>query len=315
MPAFNIGTRGLVYFHVRLRTGERDLHSGVFGGAALNALHALMQHARRRSWRMPDELRSGIAPPTDEERAGWAELDLGRRPCSTSRAPGRATSAPPRSSTSRTLAGPAVDVHGIVGGSPMLQKTVLPVEAEANVSIRLAPGQDVGGDRARVRAPPARGRARGRASSRSSAGRRRPPASSRPTRRRCGSRQDAFERVLGTRPLLLRSGGTLPIVPALADKGIPTILTGFELPEGTSTRRTSGCSSATSRSGSQAVARDCSSRFADALALAPTSCDGRVVVLLGTSHSWPNWRIASMIGRSAAPFAVSSYSTRGGDSA
>ena len=44
--------------------------------------------------------------------------------------------------------------------------------------------------------------------------------------------QDAFERVLGKRPLLLRSGGTLPIVPALADKGIPTILSGFDLPDG-----------------------------------------------------------------------------------
>ena len=42
--------------------------------------------------------------------------------------------------------------------------------------------------------------------------------------------QDAFERVLGRRPLLLRTGGTLPIVPALADKGIPTILSGFAVP-------------------------------------------------------------------------------------
>ena len=42
---------------------------------------------------------------------------------------------------------------------------------------------------------------------------------------------DAFERSVGTRPLLVRSGGTLPIVPALADKGIPTILTGFALPD------------------------------------------------------------------------------------
>jgi acetylornithine deacetylase/succinyl-diaminopimelate desuccinylase-like protein len=33
------------------------------------------------------------------------------------------------------------------------------------------------------------------------------------------------------RPLLIRSGGTLPIVPALADKGIPTVLTGFALPD------------------------------------------------------------------------------------
>ena len=43
--------------------------------------------------------------------------------------------------------------------------------------------------------------------------------------------QDAFERVLGVRPALIRSGGTLPIVAALADRGIPTIITGFSLPD------------------------------------------------------------------------------------
>jgi acetylornithine deacetylase/succinyl-diaminopimelate desuccinylase-like protein len=42
---------------------------------------------------------------------------------------------------------------------------------------------------------------------------------------------DAFERAIGVRPALVRSGGTLPIVPALADKGIPTIITGFALPD------------------------------------------------------------------------------------
>ena len=43
--------------------------------------------------------------------------------------------------------------------------------------------------------------------------------------------QDAFETAFGIRPILTRSGGTLPIMPALQDKGIPTILTGFALPE------------------------------------------------------------------------------------
>jgi acetylornithine deacetylase/succinyl-diaminopimelate desuccinylase-like protein len=43
--------------------------------------------------------------------------------------------------------------------------------------------------------------------------------------------QDAFESAFGVRPILTRSGGTLPIMPALMDKGIPTILTGFALPE------------------------------------------------------------------------------------
>jgi acetylornithine deacetylase/succinyl-diaminopimelate desuccinylase-like protein len=42
---------------------------------------------------------------------------------------------------------------------------------------------------------------------------------------------DAFERALGKRPALIRTGGTLPIVPALAGKGIPTVITGFGLPE------------------------------------------------------------------------------------
>ena len=41
----------------------------------------------------------------------------------------------------------------------------------------------------------------------------------------------AFERVLGVKPLLVRTGGTLPIVPALANKGIATVITGFALPE------------------------------------------------------------------------------------
>ncbi len=42
---------------------------------------------------------------------------------------------------------------------------------------------------------------------------------------------EAFERAMGRRPLLVRSGGTLPIVPALVDKGIATIVTGFATPE------------------------------------------------------------------------------------
>ncbi len=42
---------------------------------------------------------------------------------------------------------------------------------------------------------------------------------------------DAFERAFGVRPLLIRSGGTLPIVPALATHGIPAIITGFSLPD------------------------------------------------------------------------------------
>ena len=41
----------------------------------------------------------------------------------------------------------------------------------------------------------------------------------------------AFERVLGVKPLLIRAGGTLPLVPALTNRGIPAIISGFSLPD------------------------------------------------------------------------------------
>ncbi len=120
-------------------------------------------------------------------------------------------------------------MNGIVGGSPLLQKTVLPVEAEANVSIRLAPGQDHGEiaeafERLLREAAPRGTTLDVERWSSAPGGLIRPDA---PAVRLA---QDAFERVLGRRPLLLRTGGTLPIVPALADRGIPTILSGFALP-------------------------------------------------------------------------------------
>ena len=227
VPAFDLGVRGLIYYHLRLRTGERDLHSGVFGGAALNAAHALMT-TLEAVVPTPDELRSGVIPPTDEERRSWEALDPG----ATVLAEAGARPADPAAADEfyvRTLAGPAVDVHGIAVGEPNLQKTVLPVAAEANVSIRLAPGQgveEIDGTFQRLlgAAVPTGAELEIERWASSPAGL--IPAGSPAVR----LAQDAFERVLKRRPLLLRSGGTLPIIPTLSDKGIPTILSGFALP-------------------------------------------------------------------------------------
>ena len=43
--------------------------------------------------------------------------------------------------------------------------------------------------------------------------------------------QDAFEETTGVRPLLVRSGGSIPIVARLVGRGIPAIVTGFALAE------------------------------------------------------------------------------------
>ena len=233
VPLFNLSTRGLVYFHVTVRTGDRDLHSGVFGGAALNALHALTGALQAvvagESGRLPDPLRAGIAEPTEEELAGWGELTPGANEL----AGQGARPLDDRAAEDfyvRTFAEPSLDVNGIEGGSPQLQKTVLPVEAHANLSIRLAPGQDpeqIGPEVERLLREAAPDGADLEVSRLSSS----PPGLVDPESPAVQLGLEAFERALGTRPLLVRSGGTLPIVPALTDKGIPTILTGFALPD------------------------------------------------------------------------------------
>ena len=233
-PVFHVATRGLVYFHVSVRTGERDLHSGVFGGAALNANHALIETLHGvlpgEDGLPPAELRAGAAPPTEEELAAWQTLEPG----SALLADAGARAADSNAAADfyrRTWAEPAVDVNGMAGGEPQLQKTVLPVAAEANVSIRLAPGQDpdeiapVFEQLLREAAPEGADVEVVRWSSA-------PPGLIPPDALAIRLGLDAFESVIGTRPLLIRVGGTLPIVPALAEKGIPTVLTGFDLPEG-----------------------------------------------------------------------------------
>jgi acetylornithine deacetylase/succinyl-diaminopimelate desuccinylase-like protein len=232
VPAFNVATRGVVYFHVRVQTGMRDLHSGMYGGAAMNATHALMQTlggVLPRDGRLPKPLRAGIAAPTDEELAGWTALPSGAEEL----ADQGARPADPQGAEEfyvRTFAEPSIDVNGVLGGSPLLQKTVLPVQAEANVSIRLAPGQTV-----EEIAPAVERLLRESAPDgadleieRWSAA---PPGLVDPESPAIKLGQDAFERVLGARPLLVRSGGTLPIVPALSEKGIATVITGFGLPD------------------------------------------------------------------------------------
>ena len=232
VPEFAVATRGLVYFHLTVKTGERDLHSGLFGGAALNATHALMQTldgVRAKDGRMPEPLRAGLAPPTDEERAAWAELVPGEQMLA------EAAASPTDAQAAeefylRTTAEPALDVNGIAGGSPILQKTVLPVSAEANLSIRLAPGQHVEEIAAaveRLLREAAPNGAEVELERLSSAA----PGLVPPDAPAVQLAQDAFEQTMGRRPLLVRSGGTLPIVPALVDKGIPTIVTGFATPE------------------------------------------------------------------------------------
>jgi acetylornithine deacetylase/succinyl-diaminopimelate desuccinylase-like protein len=232
LPAFNVATRGLIYFHLTLRTGERDLHSGVYGGAALNAAHALVQILNAviaADGRLAEPLRHGLYLPTSEELEGWRNLPAGSQELADQGAKPKDGNAAEEFYV-RTFAEPALDVNGIDSGSPHLQKTVLPVQAAANVSIRLAPGQDpeeIAQSFERLLRDAVPPEAELEIELLSSAA----PGLVPPDSPAVQIGLAAFERVIGTRPALIRSGGTLPIVPALSNRGIPTIITGFSLPD------------------------------------------------------------------------------------
>lgn len=232
LPAFDLATRGLAYFHVTLRTGERDLHSGIYGGAALNAAHALIQTlgaVTAADGRLAEPLRAGILAPTPQELEDWGQLPAGDEVLAEQGArPMDARAA--QEFYLRTFAEPALDVNGIESGSPHLQKTVLPVHAVANVSIRLAPGQNpeqIGAALERLLRDAAPAGAQLEVELWSSA----PPGVVPAGAAAVALGLTAFERALGVRPALVRSGGTLPIVAALAQRRVPTIITGFSLPD------------------------------------------------------------------------------------
>ncbi len=233
LPAISIATRGLAAFNLRVRTGARDLHSGMYGNAAMNAIHVLSETLAGilpREGRVPDALRVGIAAVTDEERAGWDKQPAGAEVL---REAGAIPYDPKAADEFylRTTAETSVEVNGILGGKPGLKNTTVISEAQANFTVRLAPGQDP-----KVVAPEVERLLHEAAPEGATIEVEELEGSTRPGLVAVDApvikiAQDAFETAFGVRPILTRSGGTLPIMPALADKGIPTILTGFALPE------------------------------------------------------------------------------------
>lgn len=233
-PAFYIATRGTLAYHLHVRTGERDLHSGQFGGAALNAIEALMAilAAARRGpdGRLPAPLRAGaqpLPPPVEETLHLLPEplaylAEQGTHP---------ADALVGADMYHRLWAEPSFEVNAIGSGQPALRHMSIPCEAEAAVSLRLAPGQKADTVAAAFEALLASAAPAGASLTLTRRG-----ASDPAVLRRDGvlleAAADAFATEFGTRPLLIQAGGSLPLLTLLGELGIPTVMTGLDLPEG-----------------------------------------------------------------------------------
>jgi acetylornithine deacetylase/succinyl-diaminopimelate desuccinylase-like protein len=230
-PELVVATRGLVALDVDVQTGDRDLHSGHYGGTALNAIHALAQALTAlfsRDGRLPEPLRAGVSPPAKDEIAGWRGLPPG----SDELARVGAVPLDPKAAEEfyvRAFVEPSVDVTGIVGGKPGLRNTTLVSRASAGVTIRVAPGQDP--DELAATAEQLLRAALPEGATMDVAVESTPPAVLPRDTDAVRLASDAFAGVFGRPPLIVRAGGTLPILAALARRKIPTVMAGLALPD------------------------------------------------------------------------------------
>jgi acetylornithine deacetylase/succinyl-diaminopimelate desuccinylase-like protein len=237
LPTLCVGLRGLVYTEIEAKGPAKDLHSGMYGGAAPNAVFGLVELLAKMKnadgvIQIPG-IYDDVAPPAPAEMKSWHALPFSEEEFLKSEVgSSRLTGEPNYSVLERVWARPTLEVHGIAGGFTAAgAKTVIPAKAVAKVSMRLVPGQDPekvvaaykkfvtentpAGIQTEVRIL--------------SAG---PAISVNPDYHAIHVAAQAFADVLGKETVFIRSGGSIPIVGDFAKHlGIPSILMGFGLPD------------------------------------------------------------------------------------
>ena len=146
-PALCTSLRGLVYMQVDLHAAARDLHSGSFGGSALNPINALtaaLGQLHGPDGRVQlDGFYDGVSEVPAEQAAQWAELGFDEAALLGNVGLKTPVGERSRGGLERMWARPTADINGIWGGyTGPGSKTVIAAEASAKVSFRLVPGMD-----------------------------------------------------------------------------------------------------------------------------------------------------------------------------
>ncbi len=236
IPGVYTALRGMCYAELTVRTLQRDLHSGSYGGVAPNAIETL---CRLLSDLKDDEgrihipkLYKSVVPPTRAELRAWDRLPFSKRDFLRDEVTGKALTGLKKYSVfERIWALPTFEIHGIRGGFVGDgAKTVIPASATAKVSLRLVPGLPFvqvakwlekaakaaapkwaevdlkilhGGDAVEV-------------------------DTSHPA---FAVLDEAFKEIVGKPTVRVRAGGSIPIVPRIGSGGAPVLLTGIGLPD------------------------------------------------------------------------------------
>jgi len=233
-PSITTGLRGLSYLEVEVVGPNRDLHSGVYGGAVANPINVLCEMVASlkdennhitvegfydKVQELSDEQREAINKAPFDLNAYKKDLDID----DVSGEKGYTT-------IERTGIRPSLDVNGIWGGYiGEGAKTVLPSKAYAKISMRLVPNQSsdeitelfskhfkkIAPDSVKVKVTPHHGGE---------------PAVTPTDSVAFEAASDAFQEAWGKRPIPTRDGGSIPIVALFKEElGLDTLLMGFGL--------------------------------------------------------------------------------------
>jgi acetylornithine deacetylase/succinyl-diaminopimelate desuccinylase-like protein len=237
IPTLCVGLRGLIYTEIEARGPMRDLHSGLYGGVAPNAVFGLVEILSKLKNEFGKILVPGmyddVSAPTTAEAHSWSilpfdEKEMLRTEVGSSTLTGEAGF----SVFERTWARPTLEVHGIAGGfTAPGAKTVIPAKAVAKVSMRMVPHQNpekiIAAYKKYVQQVTPKGiESEVRVLSWG------PAIVVNTDHPAISVAAKAFADVLGRETVFIRSGGSIPIVGDFANHlGIPTILMGFGLPD------------------------------------------------------------------------------------
>ena len=234
-PSADVGLRGIVHAEIHVRTLKADLHSGIYGGAAPNAIETLLHLLEKLKGedgriRIPG-FYDRVKRPTAKELKAWRALPMKEKGFKEEAGTKALVGEKKYHFIERIWSRPTFEVHGIVGGyTGAGSKTVIPAEATAKISLRLVPdqrGTEAGAQLVKAVKRLAPRYAEVTVQVFSTVDPAATPLDSRPFR----MMDAAFREVWGKGIAPIRSGGSIPIVPLLQQRGAPVVMAGIGLPD------------------------------------------------------------------------------------
>ncbi len=232
MPAITYGLRGIIACEVVLHGPGKDLHSGVFGGAVANPANALAhlvgqlhdEHGRVQIPGFYDD----VGDLTTEERAEWSRLPFDQAKFLAEVGSSDVWGEADFTTLERRWARPTCDVNGMLSGyTGEGPKTIIPSWAMAKITCRLVPNQDAHKIVAALRQfVEARLRLGIRLEFKEYHGC--PATVCDLTSPYMAAAKRAIERGFGKAPVLIREGGSIPVVGTFKKiLGVDTLLLGW----------------------------------------------------------------------------------------